>query len=208
MHDFEPWMKYPPLTRQRLSALAGVMREVREKAVPLHDPHAGDNPWSLGCRIYARTCFALREFSAKHDWLAILPENEALRFTFSIGRVPLKFYRGDVGDAPGHCKVLSDAEALAKQLLLDLEGIEVGDRLLRLVVAGKDVEGQAVSVILTELDKGGKLTGKYLIPFDADEGTALSMLAPGIDPGPPSVQPLPQAGGASEQQDKRRKRNE
>jgi len=200
--NFEPWAKYPALTKQRLSAIAVAMRDVRDQTVPLHDVAAGDNAWSLGCRIYARTLFALRRASETREWLTILPESEALRFTFAIGGVPLKFYRGDVEDAPGHCRIISEAESLARQLLLDLEGIAIEDRLLRLVV-DTNAEGSTLSVTLIEMDKSGRLTGRYSIPFDADGERAISILPPGVDPGPPSIRPL-----ASIDQDEEKKRGE
>jgi hypothetical protein len=206
MIDFEPWLKYPGLTRERLSSVAVVMRQVRDNAVLLHDPAGGDSQWSLGCRVYARTCFTLREFAKKHDWLAVVEENEALRFTFSIGRVPLKFYRGDVEDAPGHCRVISEAESIARQLLLDLDGIAVEDRLLRLVVAVSG-DGQTQSVTLTELEKGGALTGKFVIPFDEEFADTRTILPPGVDPGPPPIQPRDRISNEEENRDKRKERN-
>ena len=187
--DFKPWAKHPALTEQRLATVAAIMRDVRNKAADLHDAAEGDNAWSRGCRVYARTCFALRRSAAEFDWLSVLPESEALRFTFAVGRVPLKFYRGDASDAPGHCKIMSDAEAAAQQLLLDLGEIPDDGHLLRLVVES-DSEGRTLTVTLIELDKAGALTGKYVIP--SISGTdVIPALARGIDPGPPQIQPLP-----------------
>jgi hypothetical protein len=206
MDDFEPWAKYPGLTKKRLSAVASFMRDARNGAIPLHDPNSGDSAWSLGCRIYARTCFALRKQSEINDWLSVLQESEALRFTFSIGRVPLKFYRGDVGDAPGHCKVISDAESAARQLLLDLGEIALDDLLLRLVVK-TDLQGRTIGVVLTELDNAGRLTGQYSIPFDDDGQSALPALSPGIDPGPPPLTIRTDGAHAGEERQPRRERN-
>jgi hypothetical protein len=203
MDDFEPWVKYPALTKKRLSLVAATMRDVRDATVLLHDTDSGDNAWSLGCRVYARTCFTLRRSAGQFDWLSVLHENEALRFTFAVGGVPLKFYRGDIEGAPGHCKVMSDAEAAAKQLLLDLGEIRDDGRLLRLVVAAGS-DGRTLNVTLTELDKTGRLTGKYVIPFDAESDT-LPALPPAVDPGPPPIQPLRQADTGGQQ--KRREGN-
>jgi hypothetical protein len=200
---FEPWVKYPPLTKKRLSVIGVLIRDTRDKTVLLHEPEEGDNAWSLGCRVYARTCAQFRKASTQFDWLSILQESKALRFTFAAGGVPLKFYRGDVGDAPGRCKVISDAEAAAQQLLFDLGELQDDDRLLRLVVEA-DSDGKTTTVTLAELDKSGRLTGKYVIPFDV-EADALPALPPAVDPGPPPIMPLPQKD--ANQEEKRREGN-
>ena len=89
---FDPWTRYPPLTKERLSIVANTIRDVRREAVTLHDLAAGDNEWSLGCRVYARTCHALTLAADRHEWLTILPEDEKpLRFAFAIGSVPSAF---------------------------------------------------------------------------------------------------------------------
>ena len=55
MSNFEPWQKYPDLTRDRLSVIATIIRDVRHRCVMLHEPDEGDGPWSLGCRAYEET---------------------------------------------------------------------------------------------------------------------------------------------------------
>jgi hypothetical protein len=81
MDDFIPWIKYPALTQKRLVWVAVKMRDARDGAAELHDPKSGDNAWSLGCRVYARTCFMFRKSAEGLDWLEVIKENEALRFT-------------------------------------------------------------------------------------------------------------------------------
>lgn len=78
MNEFEPWSTCLSLTPDRLSIVGAILRRVRHDAIDLHEPLAGDCPWSLGCRIYSRTCFALREAAAKYDWLTIVDEAEQL----------------------------------------------------------------------------------------------------------------------------------
>src|SRR5271168_3176404 len=98
---FEPWPKYPPLEKDRLIAIANILQTVRHEAVLLHEPGAGDNPWSLGCRVYVRECHAVRAAAQRYPWLTILNEAETLRFTFAIGTIPVRFYTGDAEAAPG-----------------------------------------------------------------------------------------------------------
>src|ERR1035438_2927788 len=100
MSNFEPWIAYPHLTQQRLLAVAVVIRRARNETLSLYDPIGGDNSWSHGCRAYARTCHALREAAKEFQWLRILPEFESLRFTFAIGTVPIRFYRGLPDERP------------------------------------------------------------------------------------------------------------
>ena len=72
-NDFLPWIKYPDLSLDRLCILAELIRSVRHHAIALHEPENGDGDWCLGCRIYERTCFAIREAAKKYDWLGIIP---------------------------------------------------------------------------------------------------------------------------------------
>ncbi|WP_373514601.1 hypothetical protein [Persicitalea sp.] len=81
MNTFEPWVAYPPLTQVRLSAIATILRDVRQKTADKHEAEDGDSEWSLGCRIYSRSCFAIRQAAANCDWLTILPEKEGLPTT-------------------------------------------------------------------------------------------------------------------------------
>src|SRR5277367_815151 len=98
---FEPWLYYPSLTKERLVAVATLMRAARDGAVLLHDPEAGDTRWSLGCRIYDRIRGQIRKARLAMLWLSVIPESHPLRFTFTIGDLPLKFYKGEAEDVPG-----------------------------------------------------------------------------------------------------------
>ena len=108
---FEPWLYYPSLTKERLVADATLMREARDGAVLLrNDPEAGDTRWSLGCRIYDRIRAHIRKARLAMPWLSVIPESHPLRFTFTIGELPLKFYKGEAADVPGKILVGSFAE--------------------------------------------------------------------------------------------------
>lgn len=205
--EFEPWLKYPGLTQERLSTVAAILRDTRSETIRLHDAAGGDSAWSLGCRIYARTCHALTAAAEKHDWLTIVPEKESLRFTFAVGGVPLKFYRGDVGDPPGHCRIVSEAEEAQRQLCLDLEGINTHDRLLRLVVEANS-EGLTSSVTLIEMAKNGKPTGQYTIPSDARASKTVPIQHKAIDLPPVHLEPLGAEEELGTQEEKQRKRRD
>jgi hypothetical protein len=38
---------------------------------------------------------AIKRESMLTTWLRVLPETQALRFTFTVGSLPVKFYKGD-----------------------------------------------------------------------------------------------------------------
>ena len=109
----------------------------------LHEPDEGDGPWSLGCRAYERICFAIRKASSIYNWLKILNEKSSLAFSFAVGNVPFRFYRGNPEEPPSHYQSKSYGEVHHIQLCLELElGGELMslDGVLRLAVEIRDLE--------------------------------------------------------------------
>ncbi|MGA3212860.1 MAG: hypothetical protein ABSD20_16255, partial [Terriglobales bacterium] len=127
--DFRPSKKYAPLTDERLSVIAGALRNVRNNTLLLYDPFAGDGEWSHGCRVYERSCFAVRELAKTNSWLTIVTEAERLRFTFAIEGIPARFYRGSPDDPPGNYLVSTFGELHQQQLVL-IEGFRPLDKIL------------------------------------------------------------------------------
>jgi hypothetical protein len=162
---FEPWLSYPSLTKEHLVAIAALMREARDGAVLLHDPEAGDSSWSLGCRIYDRIMAQIRRASLTMPWLTVLPETQTLRFTFAIGSLPLKFYKGDADDVPGKFLVRSFAELRQLKLAFPTHGVQ-STHLLRIAVE-PDASGNTSAVTLVEVEESGRATRIYEIPLDA-----------------------------------------
>lgn len=162
---FEPWQFYPSLTLENLTFVAGIMRDARDGAVQLHDPEAGDSNWSLGCRAYSRIMAQLRRASLITPWLTVLPETQALRFTFAVGSVPLKFYRGDADDVPQKSLERSWAELRQMDLAFKTDGIEITD-LLRIAIE-PDASGKTSTVTLVEVEESGRPLRVFQIPLDA-----------------------------------------
>jgi hypothetical protein len=190
--NFEPWQKYPALSRERLITLAMLIRDARRGAVELHDPAGGDDEWSLGCRAYSRTCHALKAATRQYDWLKVLPdcEGRTLRFTFAIEGVPLRFYRGDPADPPSKCFSASFTELGQMTMLAELGTIPSEEFALRLAIE-TDKTGNASQISLVELllDQQDVIFDTYLIPLTAK--TSVVPLQPkGIDLPPPTVEPL------------------
>ena len=188
--EFEPWLRYPDLTAQRLSIIANEFRRVRSDCVALHKPEDGDGDWSLGCRIYERSFFAIRQLSKKHpSWLTIVPELKALQFCFCIGSVPLRYYKGDPEDPPSRSLVQSPGEIEQTQLCIRFEGRPTVDTILRLAVE-VDAMRQASSVSLIEIDEFKEVVGKYRIPFDAQALNVTPMQTPPVSLPPLVAEPL------------------
>ena|ERR1700726_277358 len=199
---FRPWTEYPSLTQRRLSDIAELIRISRHEAVLLHDPTAGDNEWSLGCRVYARTCNSLRSAAKDRKWLTILHEDEKpLRFTFAIGSIPIKFYRGGAGDPPSHYLNVPAAELQQQQLAFKIDGISLVDHLLRLAVA-TDASREVSSVVLVKIDMAGNVFDTYRIAFP-DEHENVGPLRPKpVDLGPPPLEPRHEEAEAKKHKDR------
>lgn len=199
---FEPWSKYPPLERERLFVIAKILQTVRHDAVLLHEPGAGDNEWSLGCRVYARECHAVRTAAEKHAWITILHEDDKpLRFTFAIGTVPIRFYRGEANDAPGHYVNPTFAELHQQQLAFQIDGLRLVDRILRLAVE-IDATGEVENVILVEMDTAGNVTETYRVPLDGMAGKVTLLQPKPVELGPPQVEPLAEDAEAAKKNDR------
>lgn len=190
---FCPWNHYPALTEERLRTLADLIRRVRHEVVALHSPNEGDNEWSLGCRAYARICYAIKRATEHFDWLTVLPDpGKPLRFVFAIGQVPIRFYRGDANDPPGRYLISTHAERMARQMAFEFEGIPALDRFLRIAV-DTNALGEADRVALVEFDEVGSLLNVYLIPTGtASRITQFPTRKEGVSLPPPVVVPLRQ----------------
>jgi hypothetical protein len=166
MNDLNPVEKYPSLTDVRLSLLAEALRDVRETTLALYDPLSGDNEWSHGCRVYARSIFRIKQLALEHSWLSVVGEDAKLRFTFAVEGIPIRFYKGSPDDPPSNYLVTTFGELLQRQLF---EGLHPLDKILRLAVE-TDREGHVTTVKLVELDQAGESTGIYLIPREVRPG--------------------------------------
>jgi len=190
MMDFEPWRKYPDLAQDRLSILATIIRDVRHGVVMLHEPAAGDGPWSLGCRGYERTCAAIKKAALTYSWLRILPEISPLGFSFAIGNVPFRFYRGNPEELPYHYQFKSYGEIHHLQYCLALDnGFHEIDGVLRLAVE-TDGSSEVAAVTLVEVDSGGNPRDSYQIPFDEGGSNVVPIQTPPVDLPPVVAEPL------------------
>ena len=198
--DFEPWTRYAPLTQARLSTVANMIRDVRRETVLLHEPTNGDSEWSLGCRVYSRTCHVLRVAAREYSWLTILEDDKLLRFAFAIGSIPIRFYHGEADDPPNHYLMTTYAELHQQQLALELGMVLLKDQILRLAVE-TDATRQVSNVTLVEMDEAKSLTGTYNIPFDIELGNVTPLQSKGVDLPPLTLEPLKKDAEKREKRD-------
>jgi hypothetical protein len=165
--------------------VARLMRQIRSDTADLHDPGGGDNSWSLGCRAFARTVFALRQAVADHVWLTVVKEGSYLQFTFAIGGVPIRFYHGEADDAPS--KYLGVTFGELRQWRLSFAEDDPRDEVLRIAIE-TDLNGMPSAITLVEVGRDGKPRDSYVIP--ADDGKVVQFQPKGIDLPRPSVTPM------------------
>src|SRR5579863_1016033 len=80
------------LKPESLTIIANLIASVWAKARKSQNEAEGDGPWGLGCRFYERMCYALRKASLEHPWLRLIEKR--MHFVFTVGAVPVRFYRG------------------------------------------------------------------------------------------------------------------
>ena len=203
MKTFQPWTQYAPLTKERLSIIANIIRRVRDETVELYDPENGDNPWDLGCRVYSRICYEIRKASLCYGWLSIVEEKEALRFTFAIGHVPIRFYHGGACDTPSHYLITTPAEAQQQSLALEFVGIKFQGVILRIAVES-GANRLTSTVTLVTVDPHGIALEGYGIPSEVVAVTpetrtsVVTMQKEAIALSPVGVEPLQQEGSSEQ----------
>jgi len=186
---FEPWVKYPEVTRDRLVTVANIVRDVRNSAAERYDPSAGDGPWSLGCTGYERTCNKLTEAQQNFPWLTVNRINgNPLCLCFCIGLVPFRFYRGEADDPPQKYRSVTYPELASRQLALDFGVAIPPDGTLRLAVE-TDALGRATTISVVELDETGDPIRRFIVP-DERAGNVLPLRPRPIETPAPVIEPV------------------
>ena len=113
---------HPDLSEERLQALAQFFAQTRADTADLHDVVAGDDSWVLGCRSFARWRNLLKQLAGSPDWDWLSIVNPGKRFVFSVGAVPVRFFRGSIARPPERTLAYSAPEL--KQLALAFDDVE------------------------------------------------------------------------------------
>lgn len=113
-----PWEFNEDLERDRIVDIANLLVEVRSQVIDLHDENLGDTRLSLGMRAYecCRSRIITEAGYGTWPWLSILTVTG--RFTFMIGKTPVRFVRNDPADLPSD-KLIPSEETL-KQMNFSL----------------------------------------------------------------------------------------
>jgi len=161
---------HPDLTEYRLLKVANLIREQRQDVLYRSERVRGDNSWSIGCRAYSWTCHALNKASL-HDhpyseWLSIV-EDKGLYFTFSIGSVPIKFYRGDPNNPPVRASFYTSDEFLARQSAFSFNPKNDQDFVLRLIIETNH-DDVVSDITLVQIDNKGCSINQWPIPENID----------------------------------------
>lgn len=190
--SFEPWEKYPSLTEERLSIVANIIRDARHECVLLYESDKGDTNWDLGCRAYSRTCFSLRTHAVIYpDWLSIPPEIKGLQFSFGIGTVPFRFYRGTPEDPPDRYRISTFGELHHLQMCLNLEGFRPPDGVLRIAVETSPATLEVIFVSVVEVDDAGNPIAVYYVPLAEPQTSNITVIhSQPVELAPPMVEPL------------------
>lgn len=126
-----PWDYHAEFIEERLVKVAQLLALGRGSAVDRFDPTIGDDNWTLGVCAYNYGCFQITRAAGTpgFEWLGVIDPGK--HFQFSIGGVPMRFWRGDPADPTAKISVATPFE----QLLLDLEpGVPTAGMLFRIGV--------------------------------------------------------------------------
>jgi hypothetical protein len=136
----------------------------------------------------------LRRASLETPWLTVLPETQTLRFTFTIGPVPVKFYKGDADDVPQKHLRPSFAELRQLDLAFKSDGIDTTN-LLRIAIEA-DFSGKTTAITLVEVEESGEPVRVFQIPLDATN--ILVMRSKPINLEPPTLEVKDKTAGEKE----------
>ena len=160
MYDTKPWESHPALTEKCLQVIADIIRNTRHDAIQAHEPNKGDSNWGLGCRVHERTCHAIMLAANDHDWLDII--EPGLHFVFSIGGVPIRFYRGEPENPNPRYLSRRYPEIQAQQYAFDFAH-ESEQWLWRLAIE-TDYLGEVLRIVFVEVAENGDIRSTWEIP--------------------------------------------
>lgn len=159
---------HPDLQEDRLYVLAQFFASTRSGVVSLHDPLAGDDAWSLGCRGFARWRNLLFQKSKTGEWPWLGIINPGKKFIFSIGSVPVRFFRGSIKRPPFRTLASSAQELTQLSLAFATETDQYRNLKWRFAIE-TDFLGEPSAVIFAGLaGEDGAVVCHWKLPFDTD----------------------------------------
>lgn len=170
----QPWDLAPDLTLERLRAVAKAIQDGRRAAYGALRDLNGDIRWARGCLGYQLACNNIVGLAGQTDWLKIVEAPLAL--VFSIGRVPIRFFSGDVDNPNDNVMRNRQSEMKARQLWLGFVQPPLGLDSINMfrVAVQTDEEGETLAVQLGAYSEQGELIRSWSIP----PSNALSIVTP------------------------------
>lgn len=159
-----PWDYNPELTEDRLIRVAQLIERGRNDAVDRHEPAIGGTSWTRGVCAYSYAKHQIIQAAGTpgFEWLDVI--NDGLRFQFSIGKAPMRFWRGDFAEPSDRIAAATPME----QLLLELEpGVPTAGVLFRIGLTTDD-EGAMLEACFAALRNGAAETIWPISLADAD----------------------------------------
>jgi hypothetical protein len=158
-----PWEHNPALTEERLVMIGQLIRQGRNDALDRYDQSMGCDGWTVGCEAFAFQKHQIIKAAGHTDWLEIL--NPSMEFVFSIGGIPVRFYRGEAADP--HERTLRQTFAELNQMsLFGSEELErAGARLLHRFAVETDFDGSITRITFVVLD-GSTPMLSWIVPLD------------------------------------------
>ena len=171
---------HPDLQWERLELLANFFAGVCSKVAELHDATSGDDGWSLGCRRNARWRNLLAKKALSGDWPWFSVVRAGKRFVFSVGAVPVRFYRGRP-HKPTSNTLSYDAPELS-QMAIAFRGVQNQYKDLHYRFAIETgLLGEPTAVVFAGLAKeNGSVVCHWTVPF-ADAADHAQPTAPRVD---------------------------
>jgi hypothetical protein len=197
-----PWEVHPDLAADRLTVLAELIAAARGDVVAAHNPEIGDDEWVLGCRGFQASRYRITQAAAsgEYPWLTI--DDPSRHYVFKVGKVPVRFYRGEPEDPNTRTKRQSFPELAQLSLAFPEENVrELRDLVYRLAVE-TDFDGQVAMISFVGL-VGESIFVNWRIPLDPTAATVTVMKprAPGVVLAPPMVE---EPGAVTEVQDEQK----
>lgn len=167
--DSRPWEVSQDLSPDRLQLLATHAMAARHEVIDLR-VEGRDDAWCLFCRAYSWTCAVFTELAknGEHPWLKT--RKTGLSFTFQIGNVPVKFYRGKAAE-PKSNTLSSGVRMMLQQQRLDFFADEIDRETVGwfwLLAIETDGSGRVLEVIALQANAGGEIRHPWSIPLDGN----------------------------------------
>lgn len=152
------------LEEGRLKKVAALIVQGRNDALDRLDPVVGCNNWTVGCEAYGFGCYRISEAVAlqRFPWLDIV--DPTAQFIFTIGSIPVRFYRG-APDEP-NSRTLRQSFSELRQLSLGFEEVIDSSEFAFRIAIETDFDGVVSGAFFVVLS-GDQVVFTWEIPLDA-----------------------------------------